>query len=140
MSDFMLLTEDVVHFDPAFGVAVVAVMPGVLEGSANASLGEKKVCVEGNEAKVKVSGCAYTTSVYSKAGSGTLTIESLAEGQKAQKTKFDEKPALLKGGKFIAKFTVDVQAMKPPTDTPDETPFYLGRGVFKTNNDQWTAE
>lgn len=137
MSDFILVEGDVVMFVPAFGAAVVVVQPGKLEGSGPASVGGKKICVEGDESKVAVAGCAYMTPQYSIPGTGTLKIAALAGDQKAKKTQTGGKAVLLKGGSFTAKFEVQSPAQQPAPPgppVPDATPQYSGNGMFVTTN------
>ena len=138
MSDFILVDGDSVVFLPAFGAAVVVVQPGKLAGSGPASVGGKKICVDGDESKVSVPGCAYMTPQYSIPGTGTLKIAALAGDQKAKKTNTGGKAALLKGGNFTAKFEVQNPAKQPPPapgpPIPDATPQYSGNGMFVTTN------
>lgn len=138
MSDFILVDGDKVNFLPNFGAAIVVPMPGTLEGSGPAMFKGKKVCVEGDEGKVSVSGCTYMTPQYSIPGSGTLKIGSLASDQKAKKTKTGGKAVLLKGQQFTAKFEVQSPAQQPPpgpgAPIPDPTAQYSGNGMFITTN------
>jgi hypothetical protein len=141
MSDFVLIDGDTVMFMPSFGVAVVAVQPGKLAASGPATLGGKKLCVDGDEKNVQVAGCQYTAGPYSIPGTGTLSISALAGDQKAQHTQTGGKPLLLKGGNFTAKFKPDpgpAAAKQPPpgpgSPIPDATPEYSGQGSFVTTN------
>jgi len=138
MADLILQDGDKAIFMPTFGAATVVVQPGTLEGSGPMKINGKIVCVEGDEDKVSVSGCMYMTPVYSIPGTGTLSIESLADNQKAKQTKTDGKAVLLKGSTFTAKFEVQSPAQQPPPGTsppiPDATPQYSGSGMFVTMN------
>lgn len=138
MPDFILIEGDKANFMPNFGPATVVVKPGDLKGSGPATIGGKKICVAGDEAKVSVPGCMYMTPQYSIPGTGTLKINSLAPNQKAMKTKTGGKQVLLKGGNFIAKFEVQSPAKQPPpgpgSPIPDATPMYTGQGSFITTN------
>jgi hypothetical protein len=138
MPDFILIDGDKANFMPAFGAATVVVKPGTLKGSGPGTIGGKKICVDGDEAKLSVPGCMYMTPQYSIPGSGTLKINSLAGNQKATKTKTGGKPVLLKGGNFTAKFEVQSPAKQPPpgpgSPIPDATPQYSGQGSFITTN------
>jgi hypothetical protein len=144
VSDFVLIDGDIVMFLPLFpqpSPAIVTVLPGKLEGSGPATIGGKKICVEGDEGKVKVSGCAYLTPQCPIPGVGELTIEALADDQKAGHTKTGGKPVLLKGTKFKAKFTPKTKAkMPPPTSAEDPVVGdYQGEGMFITTNLKVTA-
>jgi Contractile injection system spike tip protein len=138
MADFILVDGDTAMFIPAFGAAVVVVQPGKLAGSGPATIGGKKIAVDGDESKVSVAGCAYMTPQYSIPGTGTLKIAALAGDQKAQKTNTGGKPVLLKGGNFTAKFEVQSPAQQPPpgpgSPIPDATPQYSGNGMFVPSN------
>ncbi len=137
MADFILIDGDKAIFLPNFGVAVVEVKPGDLKGSGPGTLNGKRLCVDGDETNVKVTGCVYMTPNYSIPGTGTLKIAELAGNQKAQKTKTGGKAVLLKGGNFTAKFEVQTPAEQPnPTGEPlpDATPQYSGSGIFVTTN------
>ncbi|ACC80123.1 hypothetical protein [Nostoc punctiforme] len=136
MADFILITGDKAIFNPTFGQAIVTVRPGDLVGTGKDKINQKLVCVDGDEKKVIVPGCPYITSQYSIPGVGILSIESLAGNQKAKKTKSGDKPVLLKGASFKAKFQVLVPAQKPsvPSPIPDATPQYSGTGTFISVN------
>ncbi|MEB3295000.1 MAG: hypothetical protein VKJ24_17725 [Synechococcales bacterium] len=136
MADFILTTGDLAIFNPMFGQAIVTVMPGNLTGSGKGMINKKPICVDGDEKTVIVPGCPYITPTYSIPGVGILAIASLAANQKAQKTKSNHKPVLLKGGNFNAKFQVLVPAQQPTPagPIPDATPQYSGNGTFVTTN------
>jgi len=136
MADFILMEGDTVMFIPAFSPAVVVVQPGKLQGSGPATIGGKKICVDGDESKVAVAGCTYITPQYSIPGTGTLKISALAANQKAKKTQTGGKIVLLKGGNFTAKFEVQSPAQQPTPagPVPDATPQYSGNGMFITTN------
>ena len=142
MPDFLLIDGDKANFNPVFGAATVVVQPGHLTGSSNSKVNGKKICVDGDENNVSVSGCLYITPVYSIPGTGTLKIDALGDDQKAKKTKSGEKSVLLKGSSFTAKFEVQNPAKKPPSapgepPTPDATLNYSGTGTFITTNTKW---
>jgi hypothetical protein len=138
MSDFILIEGDKANFLPNFGAAVVVVRPGDLTGSGPASIKGKKICVDGDEKQVAVSGCMYMTPQYCIPGTGTLKIDSLASDQKATKTKTGGKSVLLKGRSFTAKFEVQSPAQQPPpgpgAPIPDSTTQYSGKGMFVSTN------
>jgi hypothetical protein len=138
MLDSILTEGDKAIFMPNFGVAVVVVQPGNLKGSGPGTIKGKKICVEGDEKKVKISGCTYFTPQYCIPGVGTLEIAALAGDQKATKTKTGKKAVLLKGGNFTAKFSVMTPAQQPPpgpgAPIPDSSPQYSGNGRFMTSN------
>ena len=141
MADYILVDGDKANFMPMFGTAMVVVQPGELKGSGPASLGGKKICVDGDEGSVSVPGCMYMTPQYSIPGSGTLKIDSLAANQTSRTTKTGQKLVLLKGARFIARFEVQSPAQQPlPTGpVPDATPQYSGSGSFMTANTKLTS-
>ncbi len=137
MSDYILIDGDIVSFMPNFGVAVVISRPGKLQGSGPATVNGKKICVDGDEKAVAVSGCVYMTPQYPIPGTGTLKIDGLAANQKATKTTTGGKAVLLKGSTCTAKFEVQSPAQQPTPagPIPDTTPQYIGgAGTFSTMN------
>ncbi|MFQ5587901.1 MAG: hypothetical protein ACE5F7_03590 [Nitrospiria bacterium] len=138
MGDFILVEGDKAMFMPNFGAAIVVVQPADLTGSGPATLNGKKICVDGDEKDVSVSGVTYMTPQYSIPGTGTLKIDALAGDQKARKTNTGGKAVLLKGGNFTAKFEVQSPAQQPPpgpgSPIPDASPSYSGQGMFLTTN------
>lgn len=136
MADLILITGDLAIFNPMFGQAIVTVIPGNIVGSGKAKINQKLVCVNGDEKTVVVPGCPYITPVHNIPGMGILSIESLAANQKAQRTRSNHQPVLLKGGSFNAKFQVMVPAQQPTPvgPIPDATPQYPGTGTFMTTN------
>jgi hypothetical protein len=138
MEDFILIDGDTVNFLPSFGAATVVPQPGKLAASGPGTLNGKKLCVDGDEGKVSVAGCVYMTPQYCIPGSGTLKIDALAGDQKAKKTKTGDKPVLLKGTQFTAKFEVQSPAQQPPpgpgSPIPDPMSQYSGHGMFVTTN------
>ena len=141
MADFIIITSDQAVFLPAFGAATVAVRPGRIAGSGSGTLKGQPVCVAGDEKTVLVPGCVYTTPSHSIPGAGTLKVSELAGNQKAKKTSFDGKKAILKGGQFKAVFQVDVPAQQPTVGgpVPDPNPQYQGQGNFVTANAKYKA-
>jgi hypothetical protein len=138
MSDFILIEGDKAVFMPNFGAAIVVVRPGDLKGSGPATIKGKKICIDGDEKQVSVSGCTYMTPQYCIPGTGTLKINALTSNQKASKTKTGGKAVLLKGTVFTAKFEVQSPAQQPPpgpgSPIPDSTVQYSGQGMFDTTN------
>ena len=144
MADFILIHGDKAIFLPNFTPAMVVVRPGNMIASGPATIGGKKICVDGDESKLSVPGCTYMTPQYSIPGVGTLKIDSLAANQKAQKTNTGGKAVLLKGGNFVAKFEVQSPAQQPPpgpgSPIPDSTTQYAGQGNFITTNTKFKGQ
>lgn len=141
MSDFVIVHGDLANFIPAFGNAMVVVRPGTMQGSGPATFTGKKLCVDGDEKKVEVPGCAYVAPPYVIPGTGTIKIAALAGNQLAKRTNTGGKALILKGAQFTAKFEVQSPAQQPtPTGpVPDATPQYSGNGMFVTTNFKFTA-
>ena len=135
MLDFILTTGDQAIFIPTFGKAIVVVLPGNLTGTSRAKVQGRTICVEGDEKKIIVPGCPYTSPPNVTPGAGILSIQSLAANQKAKRVKSGGKAVLLKGSSFKAKFQVLAPAtLPPPVPTPDAIIQYFGTGTFMTTN------
>jgi len=141
MSDFVLMDGDKANFNPAFGLAIVTVQPGVLKGSGPATIAGNKMCVDGDEGDLSVQGCTYVTMQHTVPGSGSMKISALAGNQKATKTKTGDKLVLLKGMLFIAKFEVQSPAQQttPSGPVPDPMTEHVGNGTFVTANIKFTG-
>ena len=143
MNKLILIDGDLAMFLPSFGAATVVVQPGTMKASGPATIGGKKICVDGDESKVEVPGCVYITAQHSIPGTGTLKIAALASDQKAKKTKTGGKAVLLKGSQFTAKFEVQSPAQQPPpgpgSPIPDATPQYSGQGSFMPAQIKFTS-
>nr|MDZ8008616.1 hypothetical protein [Nostoc sp. DedSLP05]MDZ8101666.1 hypothetical protein [Nostoc sp. DedSLP01] len=61
MLNFILITGDRAIFNPTFGKAIVVVRPGILTGTGIPTINKKKICLFGDEKKVIVPGCSYTS-------------------------------------------------------------------------------
>lgn len=135
MSDYILITGDKAIFMPNFEAATVAVRPGILNGSGPETIRRKKVCVLGDERKVSVTNCQYTTPSCPLVGFGTLEIASLRQDQIAKHARTANRKVLLVGSTFTARFVVTNPARQPPpSSAPDATPQYSGTGTFTTTN------
>jgi hypothetical protein len=143
MSDTVIVDGDLAIFQPTFGAATVVVPPGQITGSGPPTAGGSALCIDGDEGSVEVAGCLYMTPQYSIPGSGTVTIDSLADDQKAQKTTVGGTALILKGGSFTAKLQVQSPAQQPPpgpgSPIPDSTSEYSGSGSFTSFNTKLKA-
>jgi len=139
--DYVLLDGDQAIFEQAFGAATVVVKPGQLSATGAATVGDKKMCISGDEGSVSVPGCTYVTQQHTIPGNGTLAISGLAGDQVAKKTKSGDTEVMLVGSSFTASFTVDSPAKQPPpgagSPIPDATPKYSGSGTFETTNSKF---
>lgn len=136
--DYVLIDGDEANFEEAFGPATVVVQRGRLRASGPATVGGKKVCIDGDESSVSVPGCTYTTPQYSIPGTGTLAIAALGGDQTASKTRTGGTIVMLVGSTFAARFTVSSPAQQPPPSPgppiPDACTQYSGSGTFRTFN------
>ena len=141
MPDFILIDGDAAVFDPRFS-AGRTIHVGVKEGKIRGSGAEKvkgvRICVKGDEKSVSIPACSYMIDPKAKGGFGTLSIKELGSNHKAMNRKIGGQPVLLKGGNFIALFSVTAPAMGPGATAgsvvPDMTRAYLGHGSFITKN------
>ena len=132
MSRKILIDGDTAIFEPAFGLATVVVRPGRLAGSGPATYKGRRLCVDGDERRVTVPGCSYSTPSHPIPGLGTLKIAALGPEQKAGKTRSGGKNVMLEGRRFEAVFEVQTRAGQPTSGppVPDPTPSYVGGGRF----------
>lgn len=142
MTDIVITDGDQAVFTPAFGAAIVVVRPGRLTGSGKSTLSGKKICVEGDEKKLEVPGCAYVTPQFIIPGTGTLKIAALGADQLTKKSKNEGKAILLKGSVFTAVFEVQNPAKDPssPPPKPDPVPKYSGTGQLVSFNLKFKAD
>ena len=131
----IMLDGDQVIFLPAFPPAMVTVQPGKLSGSGKTKIKGKKICLKGDEKKVKVANCMYMTPSFPVPGMGTLTIKKLMPNQLSKKAKHKKK-ILLKGTQFQAEFKVDqkAQLITPGGPVQDPMPQYMGFGMLMPSN------
>ncbi|MEM7038816.1 MAG: hypothetical protein AAF570_17680 [Bacteroidota bacterium] len=135
MADTILKHGDKVLWDAPFGPAIVFVKPGKLKGSGKSTLNKKKICVQGDEKKVKVQ-CGYMTPAFPIPGKGVLTILKLAPNQTTRKAKSGGKAILLKGAAFQAQYEVKkpAQLITPQGPKKDPVKKYVGTGKFVSTN------
>lgn len=139
MTDYALVDGDIAEFLPSFGAAVVSVKPGTITGSGPGTYQSKPLCVDGDERSVSVPGCTYLSPPFTIPGTGTLEIAALAGDQIATRDKSGDKPILLVGSHFVARFRVEAPAMFPFPPIPDPNPEYSGQGRFTTTNSKLRA-
>ena len=145
-SYLVVVVDDNAVFDPtSFTPAIITEIPdGAMQNTpqstSSAKLGEKAVCLKGDEAMVMVQ-CSYTTSTLTTQGSGMVKISKLADDHVAKKTKFNGKPVLLSGAagsSFEAEFSVLSPAIDPSGSTVEPGLPYKGKGCFDSqNNSTW---
>ena|SRR5438477_8627813 len=112
---------------------MVVVAPGNMSGSTQFTIDGSVGCVDGDEGKVSVLGCAYASPPFTVPGVGTLTIQALGADQTGKQTTSSQTAVILKGSTFTAQFTVTVQT-PPPGSSLDPVPQYTRTGQFVTTN------
>jgi len=138
-SDILIIDGDTVQFNPLQGLAAVVVKPGKIKASGKTKIKGKKICVQGDEAKVEVTNCLYSTPSFPIPGKGVLKIASLAPNQLTKKSKSNNKPMLLKGAVFKTKFEIKSPAKSADGTLSDPLPFYNGVGKFIPSNNNIKA-
>lgn len=130
MSKHIVIDNDALLFDPMFGYRQVTVTgPAKIKGSGEATIGNKKICVLGDEKKV-ILDATYIAGAFSVPGQGKVTISLLSSDQQAVWCMSDQ-PVILVGQKFIASFTPTNPAKAPPpANTPDPVAPTPGSGKF----------
>ena len=132
-ADIIIMADDTAKFESTFGVASLSgTLQGAMPASGKTTINGTKVCVEGDEKNLVVSGCMYKAPPFSHVpGVGVLKIKSLAPNQLTQKTQSGNKAIVLKGAMFDSVFEVQspakfVAPLAPPQQ--DAAPSYAGKG------------
>ncbi len=134
-SDLLIIIDnDIVMFDPSSFLPVTFIPPvptTVIKASGNAEANKDKICLVGDEKKVKLN-WAYMTASHPIPGAGVLEIIQLDSSQQASNTKHNKKKIITKGKQFKAKFTVNTpaQVLTPSGPQPSPTMSYQGKGMF----------
>ncbi len=129
MKSLVILDGDYLIFDATFGSRIVIIpAPPKISGSGHATIGETKMCIEGDEAKVQVA-ATYTTTTHTIPGSGIVSIKELKPGHLAQGCLSGE-VLITKGQEpFTASFRPTILAMTP-VGSPDVSLDSDGTGEF----------
>jgi hypothetical protein len=135
----MVIDGDQLKIDPAFGHRTVTITtsPAMIRGSGQATVGGKKVCIAGDEAKVKLN-ATYIAPGFANAGAGEVTIVGLDPSQLTPGC--TSGAALITrggaGAKFNALLTVTTPASNPtPPGGADLAPPGMGTGQFAAQQD-----
>jgi hypothetical protein len=142
MADFVLKTGDLVKITippPAVIPAIEAPVP--LVGSAETvTITGMSACLLGDELPLEIAEpLPYTAPPFTVPGMGTLKLTLTPANQTIQTKK--GKPLLIKGGPFVAMFTVSEPAMQPTPAGPVPDPLVEkpGTAEFITTNEIVTA-
>lgn len=130
MMSRVIVNGDVVQFMPQFGARTVAVSVTIIPGSGHATIGTKKVCVKGDEKKVKLQ-TPYISGAYTIPGLAEVTIKKLKSDQLAADCT-SPKDLITQGKQpFDAQLKVLAPAMAPGSPpSPDNTQSSDGKGMF----------
>jgi hypothetical protein len=129
MSSLVVAEGDVLVFEPMFGSRQV-VLTGLatMSGSGVATIGQRRVCVVGDEKSGRWP-AQYFIPGYTP-GAGFVSIETLDSSQMAPCV-ISTEPLIVMGQQFIARFTPTVPAtLSSPPHTPDAIAPSMGRGCF----------
>lgn len=132
MMSFIVISGDELKFDALFGDRQVTIIsPLIIQGTGQATVANKKVCIAGDEKTVRLS-ASYSTPVYTQAGTGVVTIMKLDSSQEATECKSGA-ALIIKGTKFDALFTPLIPATTPgPLPITDSLSPSQGKGEFAT--------
>jgi hypothetical protein len=136
MADFLIRTGDLLQIDippPAIIPELLAPVP-LTGSSVDVLIDGLPVCLLGDELPLELlSPLAYTAPPFVTPGTGLVTVELLADNLTILTT--DHDPMLIKGGPFLAIFTVIEPAMSDAVvPVPDPLLVKPGTAEFLTTN------
>ena len=132
----LLMSDDLVLFEPAFGSAIaVGKLAVAVRGSANPRVNGRKLCLE-KDVKKATASVAYTAATHPIPGSARLKIERLDARQLSKVITSEGTPVVLAIGRARAKLEVISPALgPPPASRPDTARSYTGSARFTTIGD-----
>lgn len=127
----VIVDGDTISFEPQFGNRIVTLlMPAKIQGSGHALINKKKICIKGDETKLKFA-AQYTTSSHTIPGMGSVTIQQLDTSNISSVCHSAAVVITVGNKKFTACFTPSVPAMTPPpASSPDPAIPSYGKGAF----------
>lgn len=129
MSDLLVIDGDALKFETSFGDNIVTPTAScVIQGSGEAEITNKKICVLGDESRVSIA-ATYTRSTHPTPGTGTLTIAALAADQQAAFVTAGT-VVIVVGSHFTARFTPSSPAMDPQGKPDTDLNAVTGAGTF----------
>jgi len=138
MSNRVIVDSDLMQFSIQFGECTVTPTGArQISGSGEASIGDKQICIVGDEKKVSVA-ATYIKGVYTTPGKGTITISNLAADQQALFATA-QTPVIVEGSSFTALFMADSPAVNPANGNPDVPVPASGTGTFTHSQSFVTA-
>lgn len=138
MSNMVVIDGNELKFNPLFGPNTVTPIPPLrISGSGEASIGDKKICILGDEKKVSIS-ATYTKTTHQIPGKGTLTITQLAPDQRADFATA-QTAVIVVGSQFTAQFKPEAPAMDPQIGEDPDKSTAPGTGQFINSQSFVTA-
>lgn len=129
MSSLVVIDGDALKFETNFGANMVTpTAPCLIQGSGEADITNKKICVLGDESKVSIA-ATYTKSTHPTPGTGTITIAALAADQQALFVTTGT-AVIVVGSQFTARFTPGSPAMDPQGKPDPNMGPAQGTGTF----------
>ncbi|MCP5052982.1 MAG: hypothetical protein GY940_37785 [bacterium] len=132
--DLIIVNCNMLEFDASTFLPLTPIPPmakWIITASGQSMAGGLPVCIDGDESSV-VKPHGYNTSSFPIPGAGNFEITALGGDQTAPNTEDSNKPVIIKGSVFDAKFTVNSKAKLPTPKGPEEDPMatYTGKGKF----------
>ncbi len=138
MSNLVVIDGDALIFETNFGANIVTpAAPCLIQGSGEADITNKKICVLGDESKVSIA-ATYTKSTHTTPGTGTITIAALAADQQAVFVTA-RTAVIVVGSQFTARFTPSAPAMDPQGKPDPNMGPTQGTGTFINSQTLVTA-
>lgn len=129
MSSLVVIDGDALKFETNFGANMVTpTAPCLIQGSGEADITNKKICVLGDESKVSIA-ATYTKSTHPTPGTGTITIAALAADQQALFVTAGT-AVIVVGSQFTARFIPGSPAMDPQGKPDPNMGPAQGNGTF----------
>lgn len=138
MNNVVVIDGDELKFETDFDTNIVKPTgPCLIQGSGEAYITNKKICVLGDESKISIA-ATYTKSTHTKPGTGTITIAPFTTNQQAAFVTA-RTAVIVVGGQFTALFTpsspaVDLQGKQDSNMEPTQ-----GTGTFINSQSFVTA-
>jgi len=138
MSNLVVIDGDALKFETNFGASIVTpTAPCLIQGSGEAEIMNKKICVLGDESKVSIA-ATYTKSTHPTPGTGKIKITALATNQQAAFV-LTRTAVIVVGSQFTAHFipsspAKDLQGNSDPNIEPAQ-----GTGTFINSQSFVTA-
>lgn len=139
MSNMVIIDGDELKFNPQFGSNTVTPPPRPrISGSGEASIGDKKICMVGDEKQVSFTADYIKPPFTATPGKGTLTIKQLASDQRVEFATA-QTPVIVVGSRFTAQFQPTKPAQDPQGKPDTDLSPASGSGTFINSQSFVTA-